>query len=68
MFPTGTVFSCTHQTKGVGRGSNVWISPKGCLMFTFKATIPREKGGLMPFFQYLVALAIVKSVEKIHSV
>jgi len=38
----GILVVAGSQTKGKGRGGNEWISPKGCLMFTFNFNIPLE--------------------------
>ena len=53
------------QVAGRGRGSNVWVSPAGSLMFS---TVVRHPVSLEPkakvvFLQYLAALAIVKGVK-----
>jgi biotin--protein ligase len=34
VLPEGAVLVADQQTRGKGRGGNVWTSPDGCLMFT----------------------------------
>jgi BirA family biotin operon repressor/biotin-[acetyl-CoA-carboxylase] ligase len=49
----------TSQTSGVGRGSNKWYSPSGCLMFSFAIPIDDSDSTLLPLqFGYAVANAI----------
>ena len=53
------------QVAGRGRGTNVWVSPAGSLMFSL---VVRHPMSLMPkapvvFLQYLAALAIVEGVH-----
>lgn len=57
----GTIFVADTQTSGKGRGSNQWTSPAGCLCVSIKMTMQSAK--LLPFFQYVVALAIVQSLR-----
>ncbi|KAL8702090.1 MAG: hypothetical protein Q9224_000174 [Gallowayella concinna] len=63
--PTGFTATATVQVAGRGRGTNVWVSPTGSLMFS---TVIRHQMSLMAqapvvFLQYLVALAIVEGVQ-----
>lgn len=63
--PTGFTAVATCQLAGRGRGSNVWLSPPGSLMFS---TVIRHPMSLMQqapvvFVQYLAALAIVDGVK-----
>ncbi|TGO65352.1 hypothetical protein BOTNAR_0079g00190 [Botryotinia narcissicola] len=64
--PTGFTFTATTQVAGRGRGSNVWVSPLGCLIWSVCMKHPMELGHKAPvvFIQYLAAIAIV---EAIHS-
>ena len=41
------------QTSGRGRGSNVWESPAGCLLYSYKTFVPLKDGVRLPFFQYV---------------
>jgi len=53
-----------RQTAGRGRGQNTWDSPLGCLMFSFRSAFPSAYGSKLPFFQYLVSLALVEGCRK----
>ena len=49
----------TSQTSGVGRGSNKWYSPSGCLMFSVAIPLDDSNSTLLPLqFGYAVANAI----------
>lgn len=66
LLPTGFTAVATSQLAGRGRGSNVWVSPPGSLMFS---TVIRHPMAMMQqapviFVQYLAALAVI---EGIHS-
>eukprot|EP01112_Ceratiomyxa_fruticulosa_P012387 TRINITY_DN3427_c0_g1_i1.p1 TRINITY_DN3427_c0_g1~~TRINITY_DN3427_c0_g1_i1.p1 ORF type:complete len:236 (-),score=40.24 TRINITY_DN3427_c0_g1_i1:30-737(-) len=60
-FEQGLVFVADSQTKGRGRGNNAWFSPWGCLTFSFKACT--TDGVTLPFLQYLVSLAVIKTIK-----
>ena len=60
----GTVFVADKQLGGRGRGSNVWSSPDGCLMFSMSTKYPGD-GLTLPFVQYVVSLAVVQTIEAI---
>jgi biotin---protein ligase len=67
--PTGTTFTATTQLAGRGRGSNIWVSPPGSLMFS---TVIRHSMALMSsapviFVQYLAAMAVVQGVQTYDS-
>ncbi|KAI9375360.1 biotin-protein ligase [Aspergillus egyptiacus] len=63
--PTGTTATATTQVAGRGRGSNVWVSPAGALMFSTIVRHPMEKMQTAPvvLIQYLSALAVVQGVR-----
>ncbi|KAJ7552990.1 hypothetical protein O6H91_06G079800 [Diphasiastrum complanatum] len=61
--PIGTVCIADSQRQGKGRAGNAWVSPKGCLMFSF--TLQMNNGRILPFLQYVVTLAIVEAVEMV---
>lgn len=63
--PTGTTFTATTQLSGRGRGSNVWISPAGSLMFSFLLRHPLSLNEKAPvvFLQYLAAMAATEGVK-----
>ncbi|MCJ1256588.1 biotin holocarboxylase synthetase [Lignoscripta atroalba] len=63
--PAGFTATATIQVAGRGRGSNVWVSPAGSLIFS---TVVRHAMSLTPqapvvFLQYLAALAIVEGIQ-----
>lgn len=63
--PNGFTATATVQVAGRGRGTNVWVSPAGSLMFS---TIVRHPMSLMPtapvvFLQYLAAMATVEGIK-----
>ena len=62
---SGFTAVATVQVAGRGRGTNVWVSPAGSLMFS---TVVRHPISLTPkapvvFLQYLAALAIVEGIK-----
>ena len=63
--PAGFTATATVQVAGRGRGSNVWVSPAGSLMFSTVARHPVSLTSHAPvvFLQYLAALAIVEGVK-----
>ncbi|KAK4570429.1 biotin holocarboxylase synthetase [Recurvomyces mirabilis] len=63
--PDGFTATATTQVAGRGRGTNVWVSPPGSLMFS---TVLRHSLNLstkapVVFVQYLIALAIVAGIQ-----
>ncbi|CAG8977908.1 hypothetical protein HYALB_00001786 [Hymenoscyphus albidus] len=64
--PDGFTVTATNQVAGRGRGSNVWVSPAGSLIFSVTMKHPMSLSNSAPvvFIQYLAAIAIV---EGIHS-
>ena len=62
--PQGFTFTATTQVAGRGRGSNVWVSPPGSLMFSVVLRHPLSLNSSAPvvFVQYLVGLAIVQGI------
>lgn len=54
----------SFQLSGRGRGSNVWLSPPGCLQFSILLTLPSSLSSKIVFIQYLTALAIVEAVDE----
>ena len=63
--PAGFTATATVQVAGRGRGSNVWVSPAGSLMFSTVVRHPMSVTSKAPvvFLQYLAALAIVEGVH-----
>lgn len=63
--PHGLTFTATTQLAGRGRGSNVWVSPPGSLMFSTIIRHPMSSMSSAPvvFVQYLAAMAIVEGIK-----
>ncbi|KAJ9225931.1 hypothetical protein DTO207G8_348 [Paecilomyces variotii] len=63
--PTGFTATATVQIAGRGRGSNVWVSPAGALIFSTVIRHPIEKVQSAPIvlIQYLAAMAVVKGIK-----
>ena len=53
----------SHQLAGRGRGSNVWLSPAGCLMMslTLRISLAEFPASKLVFVQYLFALAVAEA-------
>ncbi|KAF4637844.1 hypothetical protein G7Y89_g228 [Cudoniella acicularis] len=63
--PEGFTMTATTQVAGRGRGSNVWVSPAGSLIFSVCMKHPMELSNTAPvvFIQYLAAIAIVEGIK-----
>lgn len=63
--PHGFTATATVQVAGRGRGSNVWVSPAGSLMFSTVIKHPMSQMATAPvvFVQYLAAMAIVNGIK-----
>ena len=63
--PTGFTFTATTQVAGRGRGSNVWVSPAGSLVFSvcMKHAMLLSNTAPVVFIQYLAAIAIVEGIQ-----
>ncbi|PGH29117.1 biotin-protein ligase, partial [[Emmonsia] crescens] len=63
--PHGFVATATVQVAGRGRGSNVWVSPSGQLMFSTVIKHPVENMARAPvvFIQYIAAIAIAQGIK-----
>ena len=63
--PQGFTATATVQVAGRGRGSNVWVSPAGSLMFSTVIRHPMSQMKTAPvvFVQYLAAMAIVNGIK-----
>ena len=48
-----------------GRGGNAWLSPDGCLSFSFPLHFELDSnlGQRLPFVQHIAALAVVEAVR-----
>ncbi|OAL39498.1 biotin-[acetyl-CoA-carboxylase] ligase [Fonsecaea nubica] len=65
VLPQGFTATATVQVAGRGRGSNVWVSPAGSLMFSTVIRHPMAQMQSAPvvFVQYLAAIAIVNGIK-----
>lgn len=65
VLPQGFTATATVQVAGRGRGSNVWVSPAGSLMFSTVIRHPMAQIQTAPvvFVQYLAAMAIVNGIK-----
>ncbi|KAH7323648.1 biotin-protein ligase [Rhexocercosporidium sp. MPI-PUGE-AT-0058] len=63
--PPGFTITATTQVAGRGRGSNVWVSPPGCLIFSYTMKHSMELSNTAPvvFIQYLAAIAIAEGIQ-----
>ncbi|KAE8144091.1 biotin-protein ligase, partial [Aspergillus avenaceus] len=63
--PNGFTATATTQVAGRGRGSNVWVSPAGALIFSTVVRHPLEKMQSAPvvFIQYLAAMAVAQGIK-----
>lgn len=63
--PQGFTATATVQVAGRGRGSNVWVSPPGSLMFSTVIRHPMAQMQSAPvvFVQYLAAMAVVDGIR-----
>lgn len=63
--PTGFTMAATTQISGRGRGTNVWLAPPGCTIFSTVLNHPAHLAPTRPvvFIQYLAAIAIVEAVR-----
>ncbi|CAG8155375.1 unnamed protein product [Penicillium salamii] len=65
QLPQGFTATATAQIAGRGRGSNVWVSPAGSLIFSTVVRHPVDKIQSAPvvFLQYLSAMAVVRGIK-----
>uniref|UniRef100_A0A2P2K3L9 BPL/LPL catalytic domain-containing protein n=1 Tax=Rhizophora mucronata TaxID=61149 RepID=A0A2P2K3L9_RHIMU len=61
--PIGTVCVADIQYKGRGRSKNTWVSPIGCLMFSF--SVQMDDGKVVPLLQYVVSLAATEAIKDV---
>ncbi|KAG8940830.1 biotin holocarboxylase synthetase [Tulasnella sp. 424] len=63
--PYPTLSLASHQLSGRGRGSNIWLSPSGCLQFSLLLRPPQGfRSTSLVFIQYLFGLAVVEACRK----
>ncbi|WIA41073.1 hypothetical protein OEZ86_004707 [Tetradesmus obliquus] len=63
VLPEGAVLVADQQSRGKGRGGNVWTSPDGCLMFTALRRL-QVPGTQAAFINYVVCLAVVRGIKQ----
>ena len=63
--PNGFTVTATHQVAGRGRGTNVWVSPPGSLLFStvLRHSLSLSSSAPVVFVQYLAALAIIAGIK-----
>ncbi|KAI0943338.1 hypothetical protein AcW1_002524 [Taiwanofungus camphoratus] len=63
LLPTPLLSLASHQLAGRGRGSNVWLSPAGCLQFSLllRVSLSALPAARLVFVQYLFGLAVVEA-------
>lgn len=59
-----------RQTQGRGRSGNIWLSPKGCAMFTLQLVMSTKSvlGQRISILCQLVTIAVVKAIRDLSSV
>ncbi|PCH37533.1 class II aaRS and biotin synthetase [Wolfiporia cocos MD-104 SS10] len=64
--PTPLLSLASRQLAGRGRGTNVWLSPAGCLTFSLLLRVPLSAfpPARLVFVQYLFALAVAEAVRE----
>jgi biotin---protein ligase len=64
--PSPILSLATYQLSGRGRGSNVWVSPLGCLQWSLLLRPPPNfPNNKLVFIQYLVGLAVVEACRNV---
>ncbi|KAF9873315.1 biotin apo-protein [Colletotrichum karsti] len=63
--PTGFTLTASTQVAGRGRGTNVWVAPRGSLIFSTVINHPAHLAASHPvvFIQYISAIAIAEAVK-----
>ncbi|KAK3679245.1 biotin holocarboxylase synthetase [Recurvomyces mirabilis] len=63
--PDGFTATATTQVAGRGRGTNVWVSPPGSLMFStvLRHSLSLSTKAPVVFVQYIIAMAIVAGIQ-----
>lgn len=65
--PPNTIVVASQQTKGRGRGDNVWVSPLGCAMATVKIACEKTSylASRLCFLQHLITLISARTLKQI---
>ena len=58
----GTVTVANTQTSARGRAKNKWVSPDGCLVYSFLTDLSHKKIKCLISMQYVISIAIVDAV------
>ncbi|CCM05422.1 uncharacterized protein FIBRA_07639 [Fibroporia radiculosa] len=63
LLPHPLLSLASHQLAGRGRGSNIWLSPAGCLQFSLllHVSLSELPAARLVFVQYLFGLAVVEA-------
>ena len=61
---TSLLVVCSIQTQGKGRGSNQWVSPTGCLMFSHLISIKQNTfiSLHITLLQHIISIAIIHGI------
>lgn len=62
----GLMCVCDNQTRGVGRRSHEWMSPDGCLSFSFKTFIHQARD--LTMIPYLVSVVLCEVLNDKHDI
>lgn len=66
VLPAPILSLASHQFSGRGRGSNVWASPPGCLLWSLLLRVPPQfPNTKLVFVQYLVGIAVVEACRAV---
>ncbi|KZT59971.1 class II aaRS and biotin synthetase [Calocera cornea HHB12733] len=64
--PTPFLSLATYQLTGRGRGSNIWLSPAGCLQFSLHLRPPQNlPPSRLVFIQYVFGVAVVQACREL---
>ena len=64
-FQFGLLCIADKQSAGHGRSKNKWVSPYGCLTFSFKTYITNQRD--LPMVQYLSTIVMCHSLEHVYN-
>ncbi|XP_053994317.1 biotin--protein ligase isoform X3 [Hylaeus volcanicus] len=67
LYQHGLAVITRQQTQGRGRSKNLWLSPKGCAMYTLQIHIPTNTilGKSISLLQHLVSVATVSAIKSL---
>jgi biotin--protein ligase len=66
LLPAPILSIASRQIAGRGRGTNIWLSPSGCLQFSLllRTSLDILPASKLVFVQYLFALAVVEACRE----